>query len=114
VIDFRRKISPAIRRVTIAAIMSAFVSQLEIYGTDFEQNKIEAWTSDRRGGEADGSMMFSGVTSEPAQYFIFDQNSAGSNFIIDAWRIADAPVDVLRLKWDGTNWLELSRSIGDH
>jgi hypothetical protein len=23
-------------------------------------------------------------------------------------------VDVLRLKWDGTNWFEISRSIGDH
>ena len=28
--------------------------------------------------------------------------------------IASGSVDVLRLKWDGTNWLELSRSIGDH
>jgi len=53
------------------AIMSAFVGQLEIYGTDFEQNKIEAWTNDRFGGGADGNMMFSGVTSEGAQYFIF-------------------------------------------
>jgi hypothetical protein len=35
--------------------MSAFFGQLEIYGgTDFEQNKIEAWTSDRFGGGADG------------------------------------------------------------
>jgi hypothetical protein len=73
------------------AIMSAFVGQLEIYGTDFEQNKIEAWTSDRFGGGADGNMMFSGVTSEGAQYFIFDPNNAGSNFIINASRIADAP-----------------------
>ncbi len=73
------------------AIMSAFVGQLEIYGTDFEENKIEAWTSDRFGGGADGNMMFSGVTSEGAQYFIFDPNSTGSNFIIDATRIADAP-----------------------
>lgn len=73
------------------AIVSAFVGQLEIYGTDFEQNKIEAWTSDRFGGGADGNMMFSGVTSEGAQSFIFDPNSAGSNFIIDASRIADAP-----------------------
>jgi hypothetical protein len=73
------------------AIMSAFVGQLEIYGTDFEQNKIEAWTSDRFGGGADGNMMFSGVTSESAQYFIFDPNNTGSNFIIDATRIADAP-----------------------
>jgi hypothetical protein len=23
-------------------------------------------------------------------------------------------VDVIRLKWDDTNWLEPSRSIGDH
>ncbi len=73
------------------AIVSAFVGQLEIYGTDFEQNKIEAWTSDRFGGGADGNMMFSGVTSEGAQSFIFDPNSAGSNFIIEASRIADAP-----------------------
>ena len=73
------------------AIMSAFVGQLEIYGTDFEQNKIEAWTIDRFGGGADGNMMFSGVTSESAQYFIFDTGSNGSNFIIDATRIADAP-----------------------
>ena len=73
------------------AIMSAFVGQLEIYGTDFEQNKIEAWTTDRFGGGADGNMMFSGVTSEGAQYFIFDPNNTGSNFIIDASRIADAP-----------------------
>ena len=73
------------------AIMSAFVGQLEIYGTDFEQNKIEAWTNDRFGGGADGNMMFSGVTSEGAQYFIFDPNNTGSNFIIDATRIADAP-----------------------
>ena len=73
------------------AIMSAFVGQLEIYGTDFEQNKIEAWTNDRFGGGADGNMMFSGVTSEGAQYFIFDPNNTGSNFIIDSTRIADAP-----------------------
>ena len=25
-----------------------------------------------------------------------------------------APWTYLRLKWDGTNWLEISRSIGDH
>ncbi|MGB8685632.1 MAG: hypothetical protein WCD12_22320 [Candidatus Binatus sp.] len=73
------------------AIMSDFVGQLEIYGTDFEQNKIEAWTVDRFGGGADGNMMFSGVTSEDAQYFIFDTNNVGSNFIIDATRIAGAP-----------------------
>jgi hypothetical protein len=73
------------------AIMSAFVGQLEIYGTDFEQNKIEAWTIDRFGGGADGNMMFSGVTSEGAQYFIFDSNDVASNFIIDATRIADTP-----------------------
>jgi hypothetical protein len=73
------------------AIVSAFVGQLEIYGTDFEQNKIEAWTSDRFGGGADGNMMFSGVTSEGAQYFIFDPNNTASNFIIDASRIADGP-----------------------
>jgi hypothetical protein len=73
------------------AIMSAFVGQLEIYGTDFEQNKIEAWTLDRFGGGADGNMMFSGVTSEDAQYFIFDPSAVGSNFIIDATRIAGMP-----------------------
>ena len=73
------------------AIMSAFVGQLEIYGTDFEQNKIEAWASDRFGGGADGNMMFSGVTSESAQYFIYDTGANGSNFIVDASRIADAP-----------------------
>ena len=73
------------------AIVSAFVGQLEIYGTDFEQNKIEAWASDRFGGGADGNMMFSGVTSEGAQYFIYDGGSTGSNFIVDATRIADAP-----------------------
>src|ERR1700678_165681 len=73
------------------AIMSAFVGQLEIYGTDFEQNKIEAWTIDRFGGGGDGNMMFSGVTSEGAQYFIFDSNDVASNFIIDATRIADTP-----------------------
>ena len=28
--------------------------------------------------------------------------------------IASGSVDVLRLKWDGANWLEISRSIGDH
>ena len=28
--------------------------------------------------------------------------------------IASGSVDMLRLKWDGTNWLELGRSIGDH
>ena len=50
--------------------MSAFVGQLEIYGTDFEQNKIEAWTSDRFGGGADGNMMFSGVTSEGALFHL--------------------------------------------
>jgi hypothetical protein len=72
------------------AIMSNFVGQLEIYGTDFEQNKIEAWTINRFGGGADGNMMFSGVTSEAAQYFIFDAGG-GANFIIDASRIADAP-----------------------
>ena len=72
-------------------IVSAFVGQLEIYGTDFEQNKIEAWTSDRFGGGADGNMMFSGVTSEGAQYFIFDPSNTGSNFIINATRIADQP-----------------------
>ena len=66
------------------AIMSAFVGQLEIYGTDFEQNKIEAWASDRFGGGADGNMMFSGVTSESAQYFIYDTGANGSNFIVDA------------------------------
>jgi hypothetical protein len=73
------------------AIMSAFVGQLEIYGTDFEQNKIEAWASDRFGGGADGNMMFSGVTSEAAQYFIYDGGATGSNFIVDASQIADAP-----------------------
>jgi len=72
------------------AIVSDFVGQLEIYGTDFEQNKIEAWTSDRFGGGADGNMMFSGVTSEGAQYFIFDPGGA-ANFIIEASRIADQP-----------------------
>ncbi|HEV2169668.1 MAG TPA: hypothetical protein VGR40_01910, partial [Candidatus Binatus sp.] len=72
-------------------IVSAFVGQLEVYGTDFEQNKIEAWTADRFGGGADGNMMFSGVTSEGAQYFIFDTANVGSNFIINATRIADQP-----------------------
>ena len=74
------------------AIVSNFVGQLEVYGTDFELNKIEAWTQDRFGGGADGNMMFSGVTSEGAQYFIFD-NSGGNatNFIIEASRIAAAP-----------------------
>ncbi|MGH7923071.1 MAG: hypothetical protein ACREQH_00605, partial [Candidatus Binatus sp.] len=28
--------------------------------------------------------------------------------------IAGGFVDLLRLKWDGTNWLEVSRSVGDH
>src|SRR5258708_13030959 len=28
--------------------------------------------------------------------------------------IASGSVDVLRLKWDGANWIELSRSLGDH
>jgi hypothetical protein len=28
--------------------------------------------------------------------------------------VASGSADVLRLKWDGTNWLEVSRSIGDH
>jgi hypothetical protein len=73
------------------AIVSEFVGQLAINGTDFEQNKIEAWTSDRFGGAADGNMTFSGVTSEGAQYFIFDTNNVGSNFIIEGTRIADAP-----------------------
>ena len=72
------------------AIVSNFVGQLEIYGTDFEENNIEAWTLDRFGGGADGNMMFSGVTSEGAQYFIFDAGG-GANFIVDASRIADAP-----------------------
>ena len=35
--------------------------------------------------------MFSGVTSEGAQYFIFDSNDVASNFIIDTTRIADTP-----------------------
>jgi len=73
------------------AIVSAFVGQLEVFGTDLEQNKIEAWTTDRFGGGADGNMMFVGVTSEGAQYFIFDPNNTSSNFIIEATRIADAP-----------------------
>jgi len=74
------------------AIVSAFVGQLEIYGTDFEQNKIEAWAIDRFGGGADGNMMFSGVTSESAQYFIYDNSGSNpSNFIVDASRIAAAP-----------------------
>ncbi|HZC45691.1 MAG TPA: hypothetical protein VE243_04400, partial [Candidatus Acidoferrum sp.] len=73
------------------AIVSAFVGQLEVYGTDLEQNKIDAWTSDRFGGGADGNMMFSGITSESSQYFIYDTNNTGSNFIIDASRIAAAP-----------------------
>jgi hypothetical protein len=73
------------------AIMSGFVGQLEIYGTDLEHNWIDAWASDRFGGGADGNMMFSGVTSESAQYFIYDTGATGSNFIVDASRIADAP-----------------------
>jgi hypothetical protein len=28
--------------------------------------------------------------------------------------VASGNVDVLRLKWDGTNWIEVGRSIGDH
>jgi hypothetical protein len=71
-------------------IVSNFVGQLEIYGTDFEQNKVDAWTIDRFGGGADGNMMFSGVTSESAQNFIFDAGGGG-NFIIEASRIADQP-----------------------
>ena len=71
-------------------IVSDFVGQLEIYGTDFEQNKVDAWTIDRFGGGADGNMMFSGVTSESAQNFIFDAGGGG-NFIIEASRIADQP-----------------------
>jgi len=72
------------------AIVSNFVGQLEIYGTDFEQNLVDAFTIDRFGGGADGNMMFSGVTSESSQYFIYDAGG-GANFIIEASRIADAP-----------------------
>src|SRR5258708_20157377 len=72
------------------AIVSNFVGQLEIYGTDFEENKVEAWTLDRFGGGADGNMVFSGVTSEGAQYFIFDPGGA-ANFIFDPPRIAAPP-----------------------
>ena len=73
-------------------IVSAFVGQLEVYGTDFEQNKVEAWTSDRFGGGADGNIMFSGVTSEGAQYFIYDDSGGNpTNFVVDTSRVADAP-----------------------
>ena len=96
------------------AIVSAFVGQLEIYGTDFEQNKIEAWASDRFGGGADGNMMFSGVTSEGAQYFIYDRGShrfqlhrrcdsncrrARTEWIPHAVEPADCDQELVGLRW---------------
>ncbi|HYL59159.1 MAG TPA: hypothetical protein VEU51_09820 [Candidatus Acidoferrales bacterium] len=73
-------------------IVSGFVGQLEVYGTNFELDNIEFWDSNRLGGAADGNLLLKGITTEGAQYLIYDSGPSDNSVnAIEESRLADSP-----------------------
>ncbi len=73
-------------------IVSGFVGQLEVYGTNFELDNIEFWDSNRLGGAADGNLLLKGITSEGAQYVIYDSGPSDNSMnAIEESRLAGTP-----------------------
>jgi hypothetical protein len=73
-------------------IRSNFVGQLEVYGTNFENNIVDLWFSNRFGGAADGNILFKGITSEGAFYTVYNEGGGVvSPVIIEESRMADTP-----------------------
>jgi hypothetical protein len=74
------------------AMVSNFVGQLEVYGTNFELNSIDFFDSNRLGGAADGNLLLKGVTSETAQYIIYNAGPTDDSMnAIEESRFGDNP-----------------------
>lgn len=74
------------------AMVSNFVGQLEVYGTNFELNSIDFFDFNRLGGAADGNLLLKGVTSEGAQYIIYNAGGTDDSMnAIEESRFGDNP-----------------------